>query len=435
MEDISFSHPTNAFSTSQLLTPKHNRVHLPQVKSFGGECVRGSIHVRHGIKNPWYYIKFNYEGRQWEVSRYRGQRMYDHAIAVKLLHQMQGEVENGTFNPLKYTKGETNVNIFLQEWLEECGFNWSPGTRALYKSYIVNHLEPFFKEKPYQLNEIKVKQYQELKTHLEKKTKKITGQDGEDKVIPVMQPEYVKKVVDCLRSAMSYAFECEIVGAPPPKIRKDIYQIPDREINVITEELQIKIIKRIPVEHQAIYWFMKYHPMVRPANAMMLMIQDYDPIDDVFIIGRGISAGNEVEYTKTKKILVQPCHPAFKPIMADLMRSRAYPFSPFIFTCKESRHKHKRYTKEILNSRWNEAARAEGANIDLYHGTRHTTITTYVNMLTPEQTKLLAGHTTVSTTLKYYGKVNIETQRKLLTANVITLTGTANTPRRSSGVN
>lgn len=373
----------------------------------------GSVHWRHGIKKPWCYIKFPYQGKQWEVSKYRGKRMYDEDTAWKVIHQMQGEVENGTFNPLKYTKGETNVITFLYEWLEECAGNWTPGTRALYKSYIVNHIEPFFKAHPYQLNEVRKKQYQEMKAHLEKKK---------------MKPEYVKKVVDCLRSAMFYAFDCEIVGSPPPRIHRNAYQIPERTIKATSEEVQDKIIAAIPKEHQAIYLFLKYHPKVRPANAMMLMVHDYDLEDDAFIIKRGISGGQEVEHTKTKRVQVQPCHPDFKPVLMEIMRSRPYPFSPFIFTCKESRHKHRRYTKEILNTRWNAAAKKLKIDINLYHGTRHTTLTKYANLLTPEQTRLLAGHATVQTTLTYYGKVSIETERELM-AKVIPLKKSANDPR------
>ena len=118
------------------------------------------------------------------------------------------------------------------------------------------------------------------------------------------------------------------------------------------------------------------------------------------------------------------------------MKQREYPFSPYVFTCKESRHKHKRYTKEIFNSRWNKAAKEIGVDIDAYHGTRHTTLTDYANRLTPEQTKLLAGHTSVQTTLKYYGKIHIETERALMTGNVVSIDSkkSANNPRTEKGI-
>lgn len=391
----------------------------------------GHVRWRHGIKNPWCYARFTYNGKVWEVTSYKGRRMYDEHDAWKLIHQMQGEVENGTFNPLKYTRGESNVIDFLHEWLEECAGNWTPGTQKLYKSYIVNHIEPFFKSKPYQINEIRKKQYQEIKNHLEKKKKQlfdekkkpVIDENGKKVMVPAMQPEFVKKVVDCLRSAMFYAFDCEIVSAPPPRIKKESYQIHERQIKATTEDLQIKTINNIEPRLQPIYWFCKYHPKVRPANAMVLKVEDYNPEDDTFTIRRGISGGEEVEFTKTKKEHVQPCHPDFKPILEQVMKRRDYPFSPYIFTCKESRHKHKRFTKEIFNSRWNKAAKEIGIDIDLYHGTRHTTLSKYVNedKLTPEQLKIIAGHSSVATTMKYYTKVSIETERELLTGKVIRL--------------
>lgn len=416
--------------TPPLHAPQHSRIINPQQYQ-GEECMAGHVRWRHGMKGrPWCYVRFPYDGKIWEVTRYKGRRMYDERDAWKLIHQMQGEVEDGSFNPLKYTRGETNAITFLYEWLEECAGNWTPGTRRLYKSYVVNHIEPFFKLRPYQLNEVKKKAYQELKTYLEKKTKDVPGPDGKKIKVPAMQPEFVKKVVDCLRAAMFYAFDCEIVGSPPPRIKRESYQIPEREIQATTEELQLKVIKEIEPRLQPIYWFCKYHPKVRPANAMVIRIEDYDPVTDTFTIRRGISDNQEVEFTKTKRVHKQPCHPDFRPIMKEILEenraekvlyNKAYPWSPYIFTCKESRQKGKRYTKEVFNSRWNKAAEKVGVKIDLYHGTRHTTLTKYANddKLTPEQLRLLAGHSSVATTMKYYTNVSIETERALLAGKVV----------------
>ena len=396
--------------TPPLHAPQHSRIINPQQYQ-GEECMSGSVHWRHPKEGPPYCrVKFRFEGKQYSFSRYRGQRMYDESTAYKLLHQIQGEVEQGTFNPLKYSKGETNVITFLYEWLEECAPNWSPGTRRLYKSMVINHIEPFFQERPYQINEVRKKQYQELRSHLGKKV--LAGQ---------IQAEFVKKVVDCLRAAMYYAFDCEIVGSPPPRIPKSVYQISTKPIRATTREGQASIIEEIPPEHRPIYQFLSMHAKFRPASAMVLKWEDYDPETDSFLIRRGISGGEEVEYNKTKQALVQAVHPDFKPILGQIAEHRAYPWSPYVFTCKESRHKHRRYTKEIFNSRWNAAAKAVGIDIDAYHGTRHTTITHYANTRTPEQTRLLAGHTTVATTLQYYGKVHIETERALMSDNVVPL--------------
>ena len=170
---------------------------------------------------------------------------------------------------------------------------------------------------------------------------------------------------------------------------------------------------------------------------MVLKVEDYNPEDDTFMIRRGISGGQEVDFTKTKQEHTQPCHPDFKPILKEIMKHRDYPFSPYMFTCKESRHKHKRFKKEIFNSRWNKAAKEIGVDIDLYHGTRHTTLSKYANKdkLTPEQLKILAGHESVETTMKYYTKVNIETERELLAGKVIPISAkkSANNPRTKKG--
>jgi integrase len=414
----------------------------------------GHIQLRSDLKRPWCFIKFPYDGKVWVITRTKGRRMYDEDAAERLLHHIQKEVEEGTFNPLKYTKGETNVITFLHDWLEECKGNWTPGTQDLYRSYIKNHIEPFFKWKPYQLNEVRKKCYQELKTYLEKKHIKVPVINGviqfnpkktknyatvkeveaweklKDKerdiqngevLIKAFQPEYVKKVVDMLRAAMFYAFDCEIIGNPPPRIHKKAYQIPKRKIRVTTIENQQKVIAEIQEEHRAIYQFCALHTKVRPANVMVLKWEDYDSETDSFIIQRGISGGTEVDYDKTKELPIQAVHPDFKPMLEKLMKHREFPWSPYVFTCHESKHKHKRYTKEIFNHRWNAACKKVGIKIDLYHGTRHTTATDYANKYTPEQTKILLGHKTVETTMKYYAKVNIETERALMTGKVVSL--------------
>lgn len=412
----------------------------------------GHVHWRHGIKKPWAYIHFPHSGKTLTVSRYRGMRMYDEHTAWKLIHQMQGEVENKTFNPLKYTKGESNVIVYLYEWLEECAGDWTPGTRALYKSMVVNHIEPFFKAHPYQLNEVRKKCYQELKNHLESKYIKVTIENGRivdprkrkvyanaqetkawkaltakqrniengEALAPAFQPDYVKKVVDCLRSAMYHAFDCEVVSFPPPRMKKAAYQIPEREIHATTMDNQARIIAEIPPEHRPIYQFCGLHAKVRPAVAMVLKWEDYDPETDSFILRRGISYGEEVDYTKTKKLRVQPVHPDFHQTLMHMAKHRECPWSPYVFTCAESEHKHKRYSKGIFNHRWNVAAKKAGIEINLYHGTRHTKINDYVNRmkLSPEQAAMMAGHASVSTTMTYYGKVHLETERELMTGKV-----------------
>jgi hypothetical protein len=92
------------------------------------------------------------------------------------------------------------------------------------------------------------------------------------------------------------------------------YNIIDPIIKWLLEERQIKVIQAIPIEHQPIFWWLKYH-LRRPSEAMALHRIDYDKQQDAFLIRRTFSNKILVEYTKTKKQHLIPCHSEFKKIM------------------------------------------------------------------------------------------------------------------------
>lgn len=384
-----------------------------------GQKMKGSVHLRSDVKTPWFYIKFWYDNQQWTVAWHKGIRIRTEFDAFNLLKTMQVEAQNGTFNPLKYTKGQTNVISFLDEWVEECGGDWTPGTLRLYNSYLRNHIRPFFEVKPYQLHEVRSKVIHEFKLFMDKKTKTVKDQDGKEIEIPAIKSEFRKKVVDCLGSALHYAWQCELIDYPPAMPKRKTYQIPERRPKATTEEIQDEIIAAMPKEHQAIIKFMKYHPEVRPASAMMVHVSDYDPNRDVFLIQRGISSGVEVAYTKTKRIHEVPCHSEFKPILNELVRNRTYPFSPFLFTCKESKHIHHRYTKDILSRIVRQACEKVGVKITLYALCKHTSTTKYLKDLhySPEQVKILTGHASIQSVYQYMD-VDLEVKRSLLEGKV-----------------
>ena len=105
------------------------------------------------------------------------------------------------------------------------------------------------------------------------------------------------------------------------------YNIVDPVIKWLPEERQIKVIQAIPLEHQPIFWWLKYH-LRRPSEAMALHRCDYDKEQDAFIIRRTFSNKELVQHTKTHKIHIIPCHSEFKKIM-DKMPVRID--SPYFF--------------------------------------------------------------------------------------------------------
>jgi integrase len=383
--------------------------------------MKGHIRKREDIKDPWYEIIWYWEGKYHKISWYNGRRMRSlkgNDGAERLLHQMQGDVERGAFSLDKYLKGQSQVIPFLYDWLEECKENWSPGTYNNYKGYVVNHLEPFFQKNILSLQEVQLNIINKLKKGL-KKIPKHGEEEKPDYVPQPLDPKGKKNVIDCLRSAMRYAKRSRLIDIMPDFPTEGEYQIEEPEPRCLTPQMQREIIEAIPEQHRPIFWFLAYH-MRRPSEAMRLMKGDYDPELKYFTIRRGISANKEVEHTKTKKKHEIPCRKSFIEILESMPVK--YPFSPYLFTCDESMHKHKRYTRAIMERLWKEAcAKVVGVKITLYEGTKHTTAQAYLDAgYSHDQVQAITDHASIKS-VKRYARVKLENKRALLDGDVIPL--------------
>ena len=98
-----------------------------------------------------------------------------------------------------------------------------------------------------------------------------------------------------------------------------------------------------------------------------------------------------------------------------------FPFSPFMFTCRSSRHPQKRYSKDILNKAWNDACAKVGVTISLYQGTKHSSAQSYLDSgYSFEQVMLVTGHKSMSS-VKHYAHAEIEHRRSLMERRVVPL--------------
>jgi hypothetical protein len=138
------------------------------------------------------------------------------------------------------------------------------------------------------------------------------------------------------------------------------YNVVDPIIKWLPEERQVKIIKAIPEEHQPIFWFLKYH-MRRPSEAMALQRIDYDKEQNAFLIRRTFSNKQMVEYTKTKKQHLIPCHSEFKKIMDKMP---VYLNSPHFFVNRHGKLEGKHYQHDYLVDLWHQACKKVGEEID-----------------------------------------------------------------------
>ena len=210
--------------------------------------------IQYHKERKLYYVQWYDRGtkKTYKIYKYRGEYLYDIRLAEKLLACMQADVENGTFRIEKY-KGDqwTDVIPYLEVWLETIKATLSPATLKDYQNSIKNHLTPYFQENPVQLHEI---QYDVLLKLLN-----FISRSGKGKA----------NVMYCLHRCLVYAWRSGRISAMPSFPERGDYNIVDPAIVWIPEDRQIKIIEAIPVIHQPIFWFLKYH-LRRPSEAMAL---------------------------------------------------------------------------------------------------------------------------------------------------------------------
>lgn len=366
----------------------------------GGFCMKGSIQQHSRYK--YYYVAWPDNGKIVTFSRYKGFLCRDGEIAgmtgkqmaERLLYLMRADVENGTFRIEKW-KSETPSDIipYLWKWLEEDGKSLAPATIKDYKGSIKNHLVPWFTKNPYQLHEL---QYDVLCRLLDD-----INRTGKGK----------KNVMYCLRRCLVHAFKSNRIPIMPLFPEEKKYNIVTPIIRWLPEARQIKVIKAIPEMHQPIFWWLKYH-MRRPSEAAALHRCDYDKEQDAFIIRRTFSNNQLVQYTKTKKIHVIPCHSEFRKIMQK-MPIRID--SPYFFVNPQGKLDGQHYCLETMHKIWRRACKQVGEDIDMYSGLKHSSCSQYINEkhYSLDEVQIMTDHAERSS-VKRYAAVQLDAKRRLL---------------------
>jgi integrase len=189
------------------------------------------------------------------------------------------------------------------------------------------------------------------------------------------------------------------------------YNIVDPVIRWLPEARQIKVIQAIPIEHQPIFWWLKYH-LRRPSEAMALQRCDYDKEQDAFIIRRTFSNKELVQHTKTHKIHIIPCHSEFKKIM-DKMPIRID--SPYFFVNPYGKLNGKYYVLETMHKIWRKACKQAEEDINMYSGLKHSSCSQYINEkhYSLDQVQMLTDHAQRAS-VKKYASVQLDEKRRLL---------------------
>jgi integrase len=384
------------------MPPRYNN--SPKYETMG-ECMKGSVH---SFKGSWFVAWYDAMlGKTVKIYHYKGEKIYSKKTAQKLLSVMQSDFENGTFYIEKYANQRfSEVIPFLKDWISHPD-GLSPATHKGYKSYIENHIIPFFtRNNQLSLPDIQIDVLRRFRRGLE-----------EFGLSPKMQ----WNIMYCMHSILRSAWESRKITAMPPFPRKKEYGLQRRPINWLPSDRQINILNEIPLDHQPIFWFLKYH-LRRPAEACALHKVDYS--DGVFEIWRSISNKKLCNQTKTGAIHTIPCHPDFLPFISIEIekQKRLGIISPFLFVNRLARHDGKRYTGESLNIIWKVACKKAGEDIDLYSGLKHSSCSQYINEkgLSESELQIITDHARIES-VRMYAKTEVKRKMELMMKNVFEL--------------
>jgi integrase len=380
---------------NRLTTAAHSRTLSPKGVIMSD---KGSIAFRATKGGGHWYVSWCADKREYRITRYKGIICDSRRMAESLLSLMRSDDENHVFRIEKYLHQETDVSPFLEDWLITQA-HLSPATIKDYENSVKNHLKPWFKAHPVMLHEI---QYDTLCALLND-----IKREGKGKL----------NTMFALHSALIYAQKSGKIAVVPTFPERRRYQIEPKPIEAVSEARQIAIINAIPIEHQPIFWWLKYHYR-RPSEALALYKEDYDQERNCFTVRRSFSNKQLVSHTKTHKVHLIPCHPEFDPWRGKLHQH----FGSYYFTHSSSRLVGKRYQHDFLVDTWNRAARSQGETIRMYAGLKHSSCTAFVNEQggSVDELQMLTDHARRDSVLKY-AEVRLEAKRRIQ-AKVVTLT-------------
>ncbi|MBE3145098.1 MAG: site-specific integrase [Planctomycetes bacterium] len=351
---------------------------------------KGSIAFRKTKSGGHYYVRWCIGADQYRITRYKGLICETPHMADRLLSVMRSDWENGVFRIERYLHQETDITPFLEDWLLTQA-HLSPATRKDYENSVKNHLAPWFRAHPIMLHEI---QYDTLCALLND-----IKREGKGKL----------NVMFALHSALIHAQKSGKIAVVPTFPERRRYQIEPKPIQAVSEARQIAIINAIPIEHQPIFWWLKYHYR-RPSEALALFKEDYDPERDCFLVRRSFSNKTLVQHTKTHRVHTMPCHPEFKPWLGRLHKS----FGPYLFTHNSSRMDGQRYQHDYLVDLWNGTARKQGEHIRMYAGLKHSSCSAFINEQggSVDELQMLTDHARRDSVLKY-AEIRLEAKRRI----------------------
>lgn len=282
-----------------------------------------------------FYIRISGESL---YRNHKGAALRDWVTAQRALHEMQSQVDAGTFEPERYKKqSKTAFSVFWKQFTRR--YKDKPATQDKLRS-IYRHLEPFHNK---QMRDIKAHMIDAWWTDL------------------ALKPRYKNDILIWFKSFMKYASGLEIIDKVP--IMPKTVDVPDSEIEFYTEAEQLRVLTHIPVCDRGILDFL-FLTGVRVNEACGLLRSDVDRNRGVVWIQHTVKRDGSIGTVKNKKIRPIPLEKVKHCLTAKVVK-----LSEYQFVNKWGRRYHDEYLRRVFRDA---CLAAELEPIQLKNATRHS---------------------------------------------------------------
>jgi integrase len=279
---------------------------------------------------------------------------YSRQHAEWTLNQIQGEIENGTFDETFYAKKRKSLHsfsVYAEEWLTNCErrvkrSDLSPSYLKDLRRFVRKQFIPFFGDMS--IMDIRGKHLKSFYLQLEQ------------------APKTVFNIMAALHKLFKDAVDEEVIQSMPKfPMEFRASNLPDPDWKWASEEQQDAVLEHLEPNDLFFIYFMMTHG-TRTGEARALQHQDIDLTNDRITIRRAFSGTELRPFTKTKRVRTIPLDPTWKELY--LSQPRSINPNGLVFL-----RNGQPFSESWARKKWNEAREKAGlAPITLYAGTRHS---------------------------------------------------------------
>lgn len=310
-----------------------------------------------------------------------------------VLQEIRREIDRGIFRPERYKNSNPlSFENWSKRWLKDMKSEVGYVTWKGYRSYIENHLNPFFG--PTFLPDINYPKLAELY-----------------RTLPVSDKSK-QNIFGCLHKILRDAKRCGFVTVMPEWITiKDTADEDPHDIEWMRSDAFESVLSFIRQADRYIFRFLRITG-VRPSEARALQKRDLYPEDGYITIRHAfapVGKGEALKRVKNKKAQKIPFYADLVPLFHDMPGN----LTPWVFLYSKTG---KHYSKNINRDIWNPACvKALGHVFPLNHAGRHSFGNELALKGVPLETigKLLR-HTDPRVTEKHYANPSLEAAKTLV---------------------